>query len=77
MGNGVYFKMLGCCQQNRNVQGGDLDVDKNSLKIAYLKNTSNICNEEETHKKEQKIISTKSKQSSGSGSYNKGKQIYI
>ena len=77
MGNGVYFKMLGCCQQNRNVQGGDLDVDKNSLKIAYLKNTNNLCNEEETHKKEQKIISTKSKQSSGSGSYNKGKQIYI
>ena len=77
MGNGVYFKMFGCCQQERNLQGGDLYVDKNSLKNTLLINANNLCNEEETHKKDQKIISTKSKQSSGSGSYNKGKQIYI
>lgn len=28
MGNGVYFKMIGCCHQNRDFQKGDIDIEK-------------------------------------------------
>ena len=74
MGNGVYFKMLGCCHQNKNLQGGDINIGND-----YFKNTNNQYNteEESPNKKDQKITSTKSKQSSGSGSSNKPKQVYI
>ena len=84
MGNGVYFKMIGCCRQNKNPQTGDIEIDKNNLiKIPYNnyknKNSSNnyISEVEIQNKKDQKIIATKSKISSGSGSMNKVKQIYL
>ena len=84
MGNGVYFKMIGCCRQNKNPQTGDIEIDKNNLiNIPYNdyknKNLSNdyISKLEIQNKKDQKIIATKSKISSGSGSMNKAKQIFV
>jgi hypothetical protein len=80
MGNGVYFKMIGCCHQNRDFQKGDIDIEKNNIKnISYIKNINNqyIIEEENVNKKDQKIRATNSKQSSGSCSLNKVKQIYV
>ena len=84
MGNGVYFKMIGCCRQNKNPQTGDIEIDKNNfINIPYNnyknKNLSNnyISKVEIQNKKDQKIIATKSKISSGSGSMNKAKQIFV
>lgn len=80
MGNGVYFKMIGCCHQNRDFQKGDIDIEKNNIKnISYIKKINNqyIIEEENVNKKDQKIRATNSKQSSGSCSLNKVKQIYV
>ena len=80
MGNGVYFKMIGCSHQNRDFQKGDIDIEKNNIKnISYIKNINNqyIIEEENVNKKDQKIRATNSKQSSGSCSLNKVKQIYV
>ena len=83
MGNGVYFKLIGCCNPNKNIQNGDIDIDKNNLRnsnyINYKKNNINnqfLTEDEVQNKKDQKIIATKSKQSSGSGSLNKIKHIF-
>ena len=84
MGNGVYFKMIGYCHQNKNLQNGDIEVEKNNLRKISYNNYQNkslshkyISEEEIQNKKDQKIIATKSKISSGSGSINKPKQIFI
>jgi hypothetical protein len=83
MGNGVYFKMIECCHMNKSTQNGDIDIDKNNLKnnqyINYkvINIHNQILTEDEIqNKKDQKLIDTKSKQSSGSGSFNKIRQIF-
>ena len=84
MGNGVYFKMIGCCHQNKNLQNGEIEVENNNLRNISYNNSQNknltnkyILEEEIQNKKDQKIIVTKSKISSGSGSINKAKQVLI
>ena len=79
--------MIECCHMNKSTQNGDIDIDKNNLKN-HLKNNQyinykgiNINNQiltedEIQNKKDQKLIDTKSKQSSGSGSFNKIRQIF-
>ena len=77
MGNGFfYFNIIYCCFPNKDAQKGDINIDN----IQYVNNktnninTQNILEEEIQNKNEQKLISTKSKQSSGSDSFNKIKQ---
>ena len=85
MGNGVYFKMIGCCNPNKDSQKADVYIDKyldqNNHYIDYkdnhiINNKLNIKEIETRNKNENKIIFTKSKHSSGSGSIGKAKQIY-
>lgn len=75
--------MIECCHMNKNTQNGDIDIDKNNLKnnqyINYKSiniNKQILTEDEIQSKKDQKLIETKSKQSSGSGSFNKIKQIF-
>lgn len=75
--------MIECCHMNKSTQNGDIDIDKNNLKnnqyINYKTNNINnqiLTEDEIQNKKDQKLIDTKSKQSSGSGSFNKIKQIF-
>ena len=76
--------MIECCHMNKSTQNGDIDIDKNNLKnnqyINYkvININNQILTEDEIqNKKDQKLIDTKSKQSSGSGSFNKIKQIFV
>ena len=73
MGNGVYFKMIGCCNTNKNLNDADINVDGNIKDINYInyKNNQYINEDEIQNKNDPKIIATKSKQSSRSGSQNK------
>ena len=75
--------MIECCHMNKSTQNGDIDIDKNNLKnnqyINYkvINIHNQILTEDEIqNKKDQKLIDTKSKQSSGSGSFNKIRQIF-
>jgi hypothetical protein len=76
MGNGVYFKMIRCCYTNKNLNDADINVDGNIKDINYInyKNNQYINEDEIQNKNDPKIIATKSKQSSRSGSQNKVKQ---
>ena len=76
MGNGVFLKMAGCCHSNKLLQNGDINIEKNQYLNSKLINLNNpnINEEEIQNKNDQKIITTKSKQSSGSISLNKVKQ---
>lgn len=81
MGNGVYFKLIGCCQTDKNLKNVDIDIDGNIKNMNYIKYKNNLnkqhTNEDEAqNKNDPKIIATKSKQSSRSGSQNKVRQIY-
>lgn len=78
MGNGIFLKMAGCCHYNKLLQNGDINIKKNQYynsKIINL-NKPNINEKEIQNKNDQKIITPESKQSSGSISLNKVKQIY-
>ena len=79
MGNGIINKMIKCCNSNKDLQDGDINIENNTI-INYKlsdSNNQNINEEENQHKNDQKMITTKSKQSSGSLSLNKGKKIFI
>ena len=80
MGNGVYFKIMGCCQTDKDLKNVDIDVDGNIKNLKYIKYKNDLnkqhTNEDEAqNKNDPKIIATKSKQSSRSGSQNKVKQF--
>jgi hypothetical protein len=78
MGNGVIIKMIKCCNSNRDLQDGDINIEKNTInnyKVNKLSN-QNINEDENQNKNDQKMITTKSKQSSGCLSLNKGKIIF-
>ena len=83
MGNGVYFKMIGCCDQNKNQNNMDIEIEKNNIKNSSCINYKNkhlnsqyITEEENQNKNHPIVIATKSNQSSGSESLNKVKRIY-
>ena len=74
MGNGIYQKMLKCCNQNGESYKGDIDVDKKNLEKNNYNNFKNINSlNNDDIKNEHKIIKTKSQQSSGNSSLNKSK----
>ena len=86
MGNGVYFKMIGCCSPNPDLHKPDICVEKikeqNNQYIYYknnhlIKNNTNLNNVETQNKNENKITPTKSKHSSGNSSVGKVKQMFI
>ena len=79
MGNGVINKMIKCCNSKKDLQDGEISIEKNTI-INYKlsdSNNQNINEEENQHKNDQKVITTKSKQSSGSLSLNKGKKLFM
>ena len=78
MGNGVFLKMIKCCNSDKDLQNGDINVEKSQMLNYKLNNSNNPNNNEEENqnKNEQKLITTKSKQSSGSLSLNKGKKFF-
>ena len=78
MGNGVFPKMIICCKTNRDLQNGDINIEKNqTIKYKLNKlNNQNINKEEIQNKNEQNMVTTKSKQSSVSLSINKGKKYF-
>ena len=78
MGNGAYFNFIGCCKPNKEFQNGDIYLSKSGGNNQYIGySQQNKINEEEARSKmDEKIIQTKSKHSSGSGSIIKTKQIY-
>jgi hypothetical protein len=76
MGNGIYFRVINCCNTNRDLKKNDINID-NSQNGNYKSNninTQNIIEEDTQNKNDKKIIVTKSKQSSGSDSFNKQKE---
>ena len=74
MGNGIYQKMLKCCNQNGESYKGDVDVDKKNLEKNNYNNLKNINSlNKDDIKNEHKIIKTKSQQSSRNSSLNKSK----
>ena len=36
MGNGIYFKMIRCCDQNKNQKNMDIEIEKNNIKNFYI-----------------------------------------
>ena len=72
MGNGIYFKMIRCCDQNKNQKNMDIEIEKNNIKnFSYInyknKNLNNLnITEEENQNKSHRV--TKPNQSSGSES---------
>ena len=82
MGNGVYSKIMGCCQSDKGLKNVDVDIDGNIKNMNYIKCKNNLnkqhTNEDEVqNKNDPKIIATKSKQSSRSGSQNKIKLFLV
>ena len=86
MGNGVYYKMIGCCNPNKDLQKDIICLEKNiennnqyiEYKNSHIIKSNLIINENESqNKNENRIVPTKSKHSSRSGSASKTKQIYI
>jgi hypothetical protein len=79
MGNGVINKMIKCCNSKKDLQDGEISIEKNTI-INYKlsdSNNQNINEEENQHKNDQKVITTKSKHSSVSLSLNKGKKLFM
>ena len=63
MGNGVINKMIKCCNSKKDLQDGEISIEKNTI-INYKlsdSNNQNINEEENQHKNDQKVITTKSK----------------
>ena len=71
MGNGIYQKMLKCCNQSGESYKGDIDVDKKNLEKNNYSNLKNINSlNKDDIKNEHKIIKTKSQLSSRNSSLN-------
>jgi hypothetical protein len=80
MGNSVLLKMTGCCSKDNNIEMKDIYIVKNiSDNNQYIidQNNSHIINNKETQNKIEKLVQTKSKHSSGSGSLIKTKHFYM
>jgi hypothetical protein len=79
MGNGVFLKMIGCCNKENNIEKAEIYVIKTIPENnQYIdKNNSHIIKKKETHNKNEKMIPTKSRLSSGSVSLVKTKQVYM
>ncbi len=77
MGNGAYFNLMRCCNANKDLQNGDIYLTKNGGNNQYneYSNQKKINENDAQNKTDEKIVQTKSKQSSGS-SIIKTKQIY-
>ena len=73
MGNGIYFKITNCCTPNKEVKKNDINIENSQLGNYQSNNlnTQNIIEEESQNKFDKKVIVNKSKQSSGSDSFNK------
>lgn len=79
MGNGAYFNLMRCCNPNKEIQNGDIYITKsggNNQSIEYSNQKKINEKYAQNNKIDEKIIQTKSKQSSGS-SIIKTKQIYV
>ena len=79
MGNGVLCKMVGYCNQNQNMQKSDICIIKNVDESQYQLNYSNYIISKKANEKEFNNIikKTKSKQSTGTESMVKSRQIYV
>ena len=80
MGNSVLLKMSGCCSKDNNIEMKDIYIAKNisdNNKYIIDQNNSHLINNKETQNKMEKLVQTKSKHSSGSGSLIKTRQIYM
>ena len=68
MGNGAYFNLMRCCNANKDLQNGDIYLTKNGGNNQYneYSNQKKINENDAQNKTDEKIIQTKSKQSSGS-----------
>jgi len=80
MGNSVLLKMVGCCNKENNIEMRDIYIAKNipeNNKYFNDQYNSHIINNKETQNKIEKMVQTKSKHSSGSGSLTKTKHIYM
>jgi len=77
MGNAAYFHLMRYCSSNKDLQNGDIYITKSGGNSQYIEssNQKKINEKESPNKIDEKIIQTKSKQSSGS-SIIKTKQIY-
>ena len=76
MGNGLYQKMLKCCNINEELKKGDIYINNNNILENNLYNNNlenNNIIKKDDNKNEQKIIKTKSHQSSKISSLNKSK----
>ncbi len=73
MGNGVILKMIKCCNSNKDLKNGDINIE-NNLIISYKLNNQNINKEEIQNRNDQNVVTTK--HSSGSLSLNKGKKNF-
>ena len=80
MGNSVILKMSECCNKGNNIEMKDIYIAKEiseNNKYIIDQNNSPIINNKETRNKIEKMVQTKSKHSSASGSLIKTKQIYM
>ena len=80
MGNSVLLKISGCCSKDNNIEMKDIYIAKNisdNNKYIIDQNNSHLINNKETQNKMEKLVQTKSKHSSGSGSLIKTRQIYM
>ena len=80
MGNSVLLKISGCCSKDNNIEMKDIYIAKNisdNNKYIIDQNNSHVINNKETQNKMEKLVQTKSKHSSGSGSLIKTRQIYM
>jgi hypothetical protein len=78
MGNGAYINLIRCCKPNKEYQNGDIFIAKSGRNNQYIEfsHQKKVNEKEAGNKTEERIIQTKSKHSSGSGSIIKTKQIY-
>jgi len=80
MGNSVILKMAVCCNKDNNIEMKDIYIAKNIAENnQYIidQYNSHIINNKETQHKIEKMVQTKSKHSSGSGTLIKTKHIYM
>ena len=59
MGNGVILKMIKCCNSNKDLKNGDINIE-NNLIISYKLNNQNI-NKEEIQNRNNKTLFRESK----------------
>jgi hypothetical protein len=78
MGNGAYINLIRCCKPNKEFKNGDIFIGKSGGSNQYIEfsHQKKVNEKEAGNKIDEKIIQTKSKHSSGSGSIIKTKQIY-